>query len=113
MGTLASVLESIASAYSASFHKIGTTRWNIGGGLAYVAVTLLLASVSGPFQEMAGEGLFATLVITAVATTLMASPLFDRLVRSKRTRVRPLSGPVRRVGVVGYLWKGPKVKPHL
>ena len=75
----------------ASFHK----NWNhalanIGGGLAYVAVTLLLASVSGPFQEMASEGLFATLVITAVATTLMASPLFDRLVGSKRTRVRPL-----------------------
>jgi Kef-type K+ transport system membrane component KefB len=52
------------------------------------------------------EGLFATLVIMAIVTTLMASPLFDRLVgsethslvpepdarRSKRTRVRPVRG---------------------
>ena len=71
---------------SPGFHK----NWNhalanIGGGLAYVAVTLLLLRlVSGPFQEMTGEGLFATLVIMAVVTTLMASPLFDRLVGSER-----------------------------
>ena len=48
------------------------------------------ASVSGPFQEMTGEGLFVALVIIAVVTTLMGSPLFDRLVGSERTRVRPL-----------------------
>jgi Kef-type K+ transport system membrane component KefB len=43
-----------------------------------------------PVPRMTGEGLFVILVIIAVVTTLMASPLFDRLVGSERTRVRPL-----------------------
>ena len=50
------------------------------------------ASVSGPFQEMTGERLFATLVIIAVVTTLMASPVFERLVGSN-TAQQPVSGP--------------------
>ena len=62
---------------------------------------------------MTGEGLFATLVIMAVVTTLMASPLFDRLVGSERTRVRPLEGSFAKARWGrSYLWKRPKVKPH-
>jgi Kef-type K+ transport system membrane component KefB len=35
------------------------------------------------------EGLFATLVIMAVITTLMASPIFDRLVGKGFNRAEP------------------------
>jgi Kef-type K+ transport system membrane component KefB len=42
------------------------------------------------------EGLFATLVIMAVVTTLMASPIFERLVGSRRPEDddKPGSDPV-------------------
>jgi Kef-type K+ transport system membrane component KefB len=39
------------------------------------------------------EGLFATLVVMAVITTLMASPLFERLVGSGRYQPVPEPGP--------------------
>jgi Kef-type K+ transport system membrane component KefB len=35
------------------------------------------------------EGLFATLVIMAVVTTLMASPIFDRLVGTGPQAIQP------------------------
>jgi len=45
------------------------------------------------------EGLFATLVIMAVVTTLMASPIFERLVGSRRPEDndQPGSDPVASV----------------
>jgi Kef-type K+ transport system membrane component KefB len=39
------------------------------------------------------EGLFATLVIMAVVTTLMASPIFDRLVGNRGPEVEPDGEP--------------------
>lgn len=41
------------------------------------------------------EGLFATLVIMAVVTTLMASPIFERLVGSGTYKSEPESSPAR------------------
>ena len=45
------------------------------------------------------EGLFATLVIMAVITTLMASPLFERLVGTRTHQPIPEADPGRQSGL--------------
>jgi hypothetical protein len=53
---------------------------------------LLMEPISpnaGLSRGIISEGLFATLVIMAVVTTLMASPIFDRLVGSGQVAPEP------------------------